>query len=80
MPLFSIKNESTIEHLKVFSDSVDIADITLSSDNVELLRKARISLPTVRTALDYSKQLNLTNSVKDIVTITHNTNTALAKL
>ncbi len=80
MPLFSIKNESTIEHLKVFSDSVDIADITLSSDNVELLRKARISLPTVRTALDYSKQLNLTNSVKDIVTITHNTNTALAKI
>ncbi|WOE32692.1 MULTISPECIES: glycerophosphodiester phosphodiesterase family protein [unclassified Acinetobacter] len=80
IPLFTIQSEKTIENLKDLSDQYDLSDITLLSDQTELLRKARIALPMIRTALDYSKHTGLSNSRQDIVTIAHNTNTSLSKI
>ena len=80
LPLLRIQNEQTINKLKTLSESYDLTDITLLSDQPELLRKARIAIPTLRTALDYSNQTGLTTSRKDIVTIAHNTNLSLSKI
>ncbi|WP_306669698.1 glycerophosphodiester phosphodiesterase family protein, partial [Acinetobacter sp. YH16039] len=80
LPLLRIQNEQTINKLKTLGESYDLADITLLSDQPELLRKARIAIPALRTALDYSKQTGLSSSTKDIVTIAHNTNSSLAKI
>ncbi|MGE8538593.1 MAG: glycerophosphodiester phosphodiesterase family protein [Acinetobacter sp.] len=80
LPLFNITDEKTIHALKAISQDYDLADITLMSTQPELLRKERIALPMLHTALDYSKVTNLTNSRKDIVTIANNTNSSLSKI
>lgn len=80
LPLFNIQNENTITALKAIAEDYDLADVTLMSSNPELLRKARITLPMLRTALDYSQATSFSNSRKDILTIAHNTNSSLSKI
>lgn len=80
IPLLTINSETTIRNLKTLTENYDLADITLVSDQPELLRKARVEIPVLRTALDYSKQSGLTNSKSDIVKIAHNTNSSLSKI
>lgn len=80
IPLLTINSEKTIIQLKAFTENYDLSDITLVSDQPDLLRKARIEIPVLRTALDYSKQSGLTNSKADIVKIAHNTNSSLSKI
>ena len=80
LPLLTIQNSATVQALKGLTENYNLADITLISDNVDLLRQARIDLPMLRTALDYSKQTGLGYNSKDIVTIAHNTNVSLSKI
>ena len=80
LPLLHIQNAATLEALKAISSNYDLADMTLLSDNVELLRQARISLPMLRTALDYSNKTSLTESKQDLMTLVHNTNASLSKI
>lgn len=80
LALLELHNTATIDALKTISNQYDLADLTLYSDNVELLRQARIALPQLRTALDYSKKTNLSQSKQDLVTLVHNTNASLSKI
>ncbi|MET1116236.1 MAG: glycerophosphodiester phosphodiesterase family protein, partial [Comamonas sp.] len=54
-------------------------DVTLLSDNVELLALARTVIPAVRTAVDFSA-LALGNTVQDILQVVSATNRAKAKI
>lgn len=80
LPLLHIDHPATLNALVAIAGDYDLADLTLLSDNVDLLRQARIALPQLRTALDYSTKTNLTNRKQDLNTVVHNTNVALAKI
>lgn len=80
LPLLQLKNSATIDALKGLSGNYDLADITLVSDDVDLLRQARIALPQLRTALDYSQKTSLQSNKQDVMTVVHNTNASLSKI
>lgn len=80
IPLLNIQSTKTIDSLKALGPSYDLSDITLVSDQPELLRTARIAIPTLRTALNYSQHSGFTSSNRDIMTIVHNTNSSLSKI
>ncbi|MDF2692762.1 MAG: glycerophosphodiester phosphodiesterase, partial [Labilithrix sp.] len=80
IPVLRIKDEATVTALAGFAMTTDVADITLLSDNVALLRKARIAVPSVRAAVDFSKVGILGDTAQDVVQVVSATNRALAKI
>lgn len=62
LPLLHIDHPATLNALVAIAGDYDLADLTLLSDNVDLLRQARIALPQLRTALDYSSKTNFNES------------------
>jgi glycerophosphoryl diester phosphodiesterase len=80
IPVLRIKDEATVTALVQFAMTADVADITLLSDNVALLRKARIALPSVRVAVDFSNVGILGDTAQDVVQVVSATNRALAKI
>lgn len=80
IPLLRIDDAATVNALVAFSNGVhNLADLTLLSGDVALLKQARMALPRVRTAVDFS-QRNLGTSTQDLLTISGDTNRAGAKI
>ncbi|MDR0259452.1 MAG: IPTL-CTERM sorting domain-containing protein [Comamonas sp.] len=80
IPLLRIQDEATLKALATFSDQVhNLADLTLLSSDVALLKQARAALPKLRTAVDFSAR-NLSTSKADLLTIVGDTNRAGAKI
>jgi glycerophosphoryl diester phosphodiesterase len=80
IPLLRIQDEATLNALATFSDQVhNLADLTLLSSDVALLKQARVALPKLRTAVDFSAR-HLTTSKADLLTIVGDTNRAGAKI
>jgi glycerophosphoryl diester phosphodiesterase len=77
--VLEIKDPKSIEALKVLSKSQDISDITLLSKNDDLLKSAHQIIPTVRTALDLSRE-NLQDRHQDLAEIIRRTNQAYARI
>lgn len=80
IPLLRIQDEATLNALVTFSDQIhNLADLTLLSSDVALLKQARVALPKLRTAVDFSAR-NLSTSKADLLTIVGDTNRAGAKI
>lgn len=75
-----IADAATINALAVFAQKHDITDVTLLSDDVDLLASARSALPSVRTAVDFSSMSILGTTAQDILRVVSATNRAKAKI
>lgn len=80
IPVLRISNAATVSALAAFAVDHDLGDVTLLSDNVELLASARAALPSVRTAVDFSRRTTLGNSTQAILEVVSATNRAKAKI
>lgn len=81
IPVLRIADSATVDALVQFTQENDsLGDVTLLSDNVELLAKARAQLPAVRTAVDFSASGFLGNTRQDILQVVSATNRAKAKI
>lgn len=80
IPVLRITNAATVTALAAFAVDHDLGDVTLLSDNVELLASARKALPAVRTAVDFSASSFLGNTSQDILQVVSATNRAKAKI
>ena len=80
VPVLRISNRATVDALAAFSDRTHVLmDITLLSDNVDLLLYARTQLPAVRTAVDFSASA-FTDRNAALLKISGDTNRARAKI
>lgn len=81
IPVLRIADSATVDALVRFTQENDsLGDVTLLSDNVELLAHARTQLPAVRTAVDFSGSGFLGNTRQDILQVVSATNRAKAKI
>lgn len=80
LPLLHIDSENTLAELRSLSSDYDFSDVTLVSDDPYLLRKARVEIPEIRTALDWSEKYNLISDQNSVVKIAQATNTSLSKI
>lgn len=80
IPVLRIADSATVTALAGFAVENDLGDVTLLSDNVELLASARHAIPAVRTAVDFSGVSILGNSSQDILQVVSATNRAKAKI
>lgn len=80
IPVLRIADMATVNALEAFARENDLGDVTLLSDNVELLASARRAIPAVRTAVDFSGLSILGNSAQDILQVVSATNRAKAKI
>ncbi len=80
IPVLRIADSATVTALASFAVENDLGDVTLLSDNVELLASARRAIPAVRTAVDFSGVSILGNSAQDILQVVSATNRAKAKI
>lgn len=80
IPVLRIADAATVNALAAFAVQNDLGDVTLLSDNVELLAQARQAIPAVRTAVDFSALSSLGNTSKDILQVVGATNRAKAKI
>jgi len=79
IPVLEIKDPKSIEALKLLSKSHDISDITVLSKSDDLLKSAHQIVPTLRTALDLSRE-NLKESHVGLSEIMRRTNQAYARI
>ncbi|MFW1735102.1 MULTISPECIES: glycerophosphodiester phosphodiesterase family protein [unclassified Acinetobacter] len=79
IPVLEIKDPKSIEALKLLSKSHDISDITVLSKSDDLLKSAHQIVPTLRTALDLSRE-NLKDSHVGLSEIMRRTNQAYARI
>lgn len=79
IPVLEIKDPKSIEALKLLSKSHDISDITVLSKSDDLLKSAHQIVPTLRTALDLSRE-NLKESYVGLSEIMRRTNQAYARI
>ncbi len=81
IPVLRIADSATVTALAEFArTNNDLGDVTLLSDNVELLASARRAIPAVRTAVDFSGVSILGNTTQDILQVVSATNRAKAKI
>lgn len=80
IPVLRISDMATVTALAAFAVENDLGDVTLLSDNVELLASARRAIPAVRTAVDFSGISILGNTSQDILQVVSATNRAKAKI
>ncbi|MCH7341785.1 DUF1080 domain-containing protein [Pelomonas sp. CA6] len=80
LPVLRIRDQATVQALVALSATQDLADLTLLSDQVELLRSARQALPKLRSALDLSADTRLGANARDVLSVVQSTNRALAKI
>ena len=78
--VLKIQDQMTLEALKQLSQTHDISDITLLSNQSELLNLAHNIVPMVRTAIDLSAMTHLSNSRKDLSWIVQQANQSLSKI
>ena len=79
IPVLEIKDPKSIEALKLLSKSHDMSDITVLSKSDDLLKSAHQIVPTLRTALDLSRE-NLKESHASLSEIMRRTNQAYARI
>lgn len=79
IPVLEIKDPKSIEALKLLSKSHDISDITVLSKSDDLLKSAHQIVPTLRTALDLSRE-NLKESHVGLSEIMRRSNQAYARI
>ena len=79
IPVLEIKDPKSIEALKLLSKSHDMSDITVLSKSDDLLKSAHQIVPTLRTALDLSRE-NLKESHVGLSEIMRRTNQAYARI
>jgi glycerophosphoryl diester phosphodiesterase len=80
IPVLRIADNATVDALAAFAVNNDLGDVTLLSDNIELLARARTAIPAVRTAVDFSGVFSLGNTSQDILQVVSATNRAKAKI
>lgn len=80
IPVLEVKNIETLEALKALSKSYDLSDLTLLSNNPEILRESHRLLPLTRTVLDLHAVTNLQNTPKDLDQIAQSANHAFARI
>lgn len=80
IPVLRIADDKTVDALAAFAVNNDLGDVTLLSDNIELLARARTAIPAVRTAVDFSGSAFLGNTSQDILQVVSSTNRAKAKI
>lgn len=74
-----VSDTATANALIQNSKTMDLSDVTLVSDNAELLRSIRLAIPNSRAALDLSRT-TLDDSLTSILAAVDATNTAMAKI
>jgi len=80
VPVVRIKDQATVDALLAFSNDVHaLSDITLLSDDVQVLSYARKQIPAIRTAMDFSAS-TLANDTASLLRISGDTNRAGAKI
>ncbi|RMX04864.1 glycerophosphodiester phosphodiesterase [Corticibacter populi] len=79
LAVFYVSDEATADMLIEKSKALDLSDVTLASDNAELLRRIRVQVPNSRVALDFSRSA-LEGTTENILHVVGETNKALAKI
>lgn len=80
IPVLHIGDTATLTALAAFATDHDLGDVTLLSDNVDLLARARVAIPAIRTAVDFSGSGILGNTPQDVLQVVSATNRAKAKI
>ncbi|MDQ8935347.1 glycerophosphodiester phosphodiesterase [Acinetobacter rudis] len=80
LPLLAIQNEATLNALVQIANQIDLSDISLRSNDEQLLRKIHVMLPSSRTVLDLSQAKKLGSKRKDLADILHRTNAAYSRI
>lgn len=80
IPLLMIKDEATVEALAAIAESTDLSDISLRSNNEDVLRKVHALLPSSRAVLDLSQSSQLGNRREDLLSIVYKTNRSFARI
>ncbi|MDQ8952344.1 glycerophosphodiester phosphodiesterase family protein [Acinetobacter rudis] len=80
IPLLAIKDEATLNALAAISEQSDLTDISLYSDNEDLLRKAHGLVPNARTVLDLSQASQWGSRREDLQSIVFKTNRSFARI
>ena len=79
IPVLRLRDSATIEALAKLVEERQLVDITLVSDDADLLAEARAALPALRTALDLSAS-TLTPSRADLYSVVQQTNRSGSKI
>lgn len=80
IPLLTVKDEATLNALAAIAETSDLTDMSLRSDNEELLRKAHGLVPSARTVLDLSQSSQWGSSREDLQSIVYKTNRSFARI
>lgn len=79
LPMLYLSSQETVDALVPVVEEHQLVDITLVSDDAALLQGARIKMPLVRAAVDFTNT-SLTATPADLLKITQKTNQAKAKI
>ncbi len=80
IPVVKVDDIATIEALAKLSKSRDISDITLLSNNEEILQTSHQLIPMTRTALDLRAETSWGNTPQDLQKIVQKTNQSFARI
>ena len=79
LPMFYVTSQAAVDALVHVVEKHQLFDITLVSNSAELLRDARVKMPLIRAAMDFTGA-GLTTAPADLLRITQETNRAKAKI
>jgi len=79
MPMLYVTSQAAVDALKPVVERHQFFDLTLVSDNQELLKDAREKMPFVRAAVDFT-HANLVAGPADLLRIVQTTNQSKAKI
>jgi len=79
LPMFYVTSQTAVDALVPVVEKHQLFDITLVSNSAELLRDARVKMPMIRAAMDFTGA-GLTTAPADLLSITQETNRAKAKI
>ncbi|TCM66440.1 glycerophosphoryl diester phosphodiesterase [Acinetobacter calcoaceticus] len=78
LPVLKISDQATITALKQMAADVALYDVAVLSSDMNLLRRARLEIPSIRSILDLRGQKHLT--ANDLLSIANQTNQSLSKI
>ncbi|MBU2955563.1 glycerophosphodiester phosphodiesterase family protein [Marinobacter sp. F3R08] len=79
LPMLYVTSQAAVDALAPVVEKHQLVDLTLVSDSPELLRDARVKMPMIRAAMDFTGA-GLTAAPTDLLSITQETNQAKAKI
>lgn len=79
-PVLRVADDAAVDALARYAQENDLSDVTLLSDQVSLLARARTLMPMVRAAVDFSGSGLLDASTQSVMQVVSATNKARAKI